>query len=239
MDSLELNAFVISETDYKDSHKIFTLFTDTHGVLSTVGYGAKSFKNKSSKIGIMVNAFFILKKKKKNNEISFIDEVKIIKDYRSLKYSIIWESVPFFKFLKVIDFETEEENRFIYIMLEKLFDSCKNDLEIFRVFSVSFILKTLTYLKIIYIGKCSKCGQPVDIPFIDIYGDIKCSKCKSGSDISIDEKSYFDIHKMIYSKFEEIGLKSDEIDYFLIDKIIKPKIGKSINEFRQKNPFGD
>ncbi|HOJ50892.1 MAG TPA: DNA repair protein RecO [Spirochaetota bacterium] len=238
MDNLEISCYIISEKEYKDNHKIFTIFTENHGVMEVICYGVRSYKSRFNKLGVLIKSLIKLKKNKKG--IFFIDDFRIIEDYRLLDYALLWEIIYFFKFLKVLEFETEEENSFVYNMLSKMIDLCKHkNTNFFRVISTSFILKTLVYLKIIYFSdKCSQCHKKSNNFFLGDDAEIYCTDCKRYDFIKISDKDYSNFYKLIYLKFEDINIDNNEINYFLIDKILKTKIRKSIYDFRPaKNPF--
>jgi DNA repair protein RecO (recombination protein O) len=222
-------AVVLRSLKYKDSDKIYTLFTKEYGKISAIARGVRKISSRRSGNLDTLNLISV-KIHEGGNGIKNIEEVKTIESFKNIKKDLE-KSLKAYYIAELIHKATEEGEK-----LEKIFTLLLRFLKILEKNGYSGDL-FVTYFEInlmkllgyeLTLDKCRKCGRVLDsswkkYSFNIENGSLECEKCsKFGVEISRN--------CAISLRTVSEGKMSTNLHPFFkeMDKIMKMYIGRKI-----------
>ena len=229
MKKYNTQAIVLKNIKYKDSDRIFTLFTKEHGKITAVARGVRKITSRRSGNLDTLNLVTV-GIHEGNSGFKNIDEVKTLESFKNIKNDLS-KSLKAYYISELVhrSIEEEEENPEIFNLLKKCLGALEKngysgDLFI-NYFEIN-LMKILGYE--LSVNKCRKCDRILDdtwkkYSFNVDNGSIECEKCaKFGINISKDSAlSLGQIYKGNITK--EMHKLVPEID-----KIMKMYISRKI-----------
>lgn len=222
-------AVVLRSTKYKDSDKIFTLFTSDHGKISALARGVRKI---SSRRGGNLDTLNLISVKIHEDRagIKNIEEVKTIESFKNIKNDLD-KSLKAYYIVELVHKATEEGEKLsgifnLLIKCLRLIDKNNYSGDLFVTYFEINLMGMLGYR--LTLDKCGNCGRELDESWkkyvfnID-NGSIECEKCsKFGVGISRECATAF---KKIYTD------KLDKDMHMLfseMDKVMKIYVERKI-----------
>jgi len=234
MRKFNTNAIVLKSIKYKDSDKIFTLFTKDHGKMSAIARGVRKISSRRSGNLDTLNLVSV-NIREDSKGFKDIEEVKTIESFKKIK-SDLGKCAKAYYIVELVHKAVEEGDKVpgIFELLIKCLRALdKNGYsgDLFITYFEINLMEMLGYQ--MSVKKCRKCGRLLDnswkkYSFNVDNGSIECEKCaKFGIDISREAALSLD---PIYSG--KMGKKMHET-VSEIDKIMKIYIGRKLeNKFK-------
>lgn len=195
----KVNALILSTLNYKESDKIFILFTEQKGIISVIGKGVRKINSKRSSSLDTLNIIKV--SLDYSNNYYFVEDVVLVESFSIIKKSIIFSSFAFFILeatKNVVPEHTPSEKIYknLIYTLKKL-NSRPSKREVYK------------YLKILLID-----SGFWDYENYSLYPYLK--KIEEDSPVSISDQQLID--RFFILKIEEIGEKK------LISQLIISKL---------------
>jgi DNA repair protein RecO (recombination protein O) len=229
MKKFNSKAVVLRSTKYKDSDKIFTLFTKEYGKISAIARGVRKI---SSRRGGNLDTLNLISVKihESSNGIKNIEEVKTIESSKNIKKDLA-KSLKAYYIAELIHKSTEEGEKLepifdLLIKFLKILEKNGYSGDLFVTYFETNLMKLLGYE--LTLDRCRKCGRSLDENW-DKYtfnletGSIECEKCS---------KFGIEMSKKCALAFKSVsnGKMNKEMHSFFpeMDKIMKMYIGRKL-----------
>jgi len=217
----KIEGIVVSEYPFEESSKVINILTKD-GVIGVIAKGAKKIKSpffgttNRFTLGIF-NIFY------KENTLSKLIDVDILKDYRNIKKDIVKVSYTTFITELILKVYKHENNKIIYDLYLASLDKINEGFDCLIITNI-LKLKLLDHLGIKpIIDRCVECGNKKEIITISSYlGGYVCKNCIKNEKI-FSTKTVSLIRMLYYvdiSKITKLGISEEvkkEIDEFTND----------------------
>lgn len=229
MKKYNTRAVVLKNIKYKDSDKIFTLFTKEFGKISSIARGVRKI---SSRRGGNLDTLNLVSVNIREDSSGFknIEEVRTLESFKTIKKDLS-KSAKAYYIVELVHRATEEDEQFsgIFDLLVKSLKALdKNGYsgDLFVTYFEINLMKLLGYQ--LTLDRCRKCDRFLDkswkkYTFNVENGAIECEKCsRFGVEISRESAVAFDLisngklNKELHKSVSEI------------DKIMKIYIGRKL-----------
>jgi len=229
MKKYNTQAIVLKNIKYKDSDKIFTLFTKDFGKISAIGRGVRKISSKRAGNLDTLN-LVLISIYESDNGIRNIEEVKTLESFKNLKKDLK-KSMKAYYIMELIYKSTEEDEsvpRIFELLIKSLKALEKNNYEgnLFVCYFEMNLMKLLGYQ--LTVDKCHKCERVLDdswkkYTFNVENGGVECERC-AGFGIDLSKEAALSLRKIMDGKLsKETHSLIDEID-----KIMKIYIGRKL-----------
>lgn len=229
MKKYNTKAVVLKSLKYKDSDKIFTLFTKEHGKVSAIARGVRKISSRRSGNLDTLNLVSV-NIHKDDRGFKNIEEVKTLESFKNLKKDF-GKSMKAYYIIELVHRATEEDGQFsdIFNLLVKSLKALeKNGYsgDLFVSYFEMNLMKMLGYQ--MSLEKCRKCGRVLDgtwkkYSFSLDNGSIECENC-SDFGINMSQQSALAFRTVFEGKMgKELHSLVPEID-----KIMKMYIGRKL-----------
>ena len=229
MKKYNTQAIVLKNIKYKDSDKIFTLFSKDYGKISAIARGVRKISSRRGGNLDTLN-FISVSIYEGSNGIKNIEEVKTLESFKNLKKDL-GKSMKAYYIVELVHKATEEDESFsgIFELLVKSLKALEKNGYAGDLFVTYFeinLMKILGYQ--LTVDKCRKCERVLDETWKKYIfnvenGSIECEKCaKFGVGLSKDAALAFgEIYK---------GKMTKEMHKLVpeIDKIMKIYISRKL-----------
>jgi len=217
----KIEGIVVSEYPFEESSKVINILTKD-GVIGVIAKGAKKIKSpffgttNRFTLGIF-NIFY------KENTLSKLIDVDILKDYRNIKKDIVKVSYTTFITELILKVYKHENNKIIYDLYLASLDKINEGFDCLIITNI-LKLKLLDHLGIKpIIDRCVECGNKKEIITISSYlGGYVCKNCIKNEKI-FSTKTVSLIRMLYYvdiSKITKLDISEEvkkEIDEFTND----------------------
>ena len=222
-------AVVLKSTKYKDSDKIFTLFTREYGKISAIARGVRKISSRRSGNLDTLNLISV-KIHEGRNGIKNIEEVKTLESFKNIKKDLA-KSLKAYYIAELVHKSTEEGEKLtgifnLLIKFLKVLEKNGYSGDLFVTYFEINLMKLLGYE--LTLSKCRKCGKVLDeswskYTFNIDNGSIECEKCS---------KFGIEISKKCSVAFNSVsnGKMSKEMHSFFpeMDRVMKMYIGRKL-----------
>lgn len=222
-------AVVLKSIKYRDSDKIFTLFTKESGKISAIARGVRKI---SSRRGGNLDTLNLVSVNIHEDGSGFksIEEVKTIESFKNLKKDLS-KSLKAYYLVELVHRATEEDEQFsgIFDLLVKCLKALDKNVysgDLFIIYFEINLMKLLGYE--INVSECRKCHRSIDdswkkYSFNIESGGIECENC-SKFGVEMSKESAVALKPLLGGKItkETHSLASE------IDKLIKMYIQRKI-----------
>ncbi len=196
MKKYNTQAIVLKNIKYKDSDKIFTLFTKDNGKISAIGRGVRKISSKRAgnldTLNLISTSIY-----SNSNGIKNIEEVKTLESFKNLKNNLK-KSLKAYYLAELIyktTEETEEDEQSakifnLFVRTLKALDKNGYEGDLFVCYFEMNYMNILGYQ--FTVDRCHSCGKPITeswnrYTFNIDNGGIECDKCsKFGLSLSKD-----------------------------------------------------
>lgn len=221
MDIDNLKAYVFRATDYGETSKILTLFSENKGLITVMAKGVKNPKSKKyNLVSQFCEASFDLTKK---NNFFFLKDGIIINSNFHIRKSIV--KIYLVQMIFDIIERTivlNEENDNIYKLLHKTIIYIEKTENMIRLINM-FLIKYISMIGFRpHLEKCVKCGKNIirEAYFSVTKGGVICYEDKKNQDFFLTNHEYLYFKKLLMEVYENINDFYLEIDEKYIFKII-------------------
>ena len=229
MKNFNTQAVVLKNIKYRDSDKIFTLFTREHGKISALARGVRKISSRRAGNLDTLNLVSV-SIHERSNGFKDIKEVKTLESFKSLKKDLK-KSVKAYYLAELIHRAVEENEEvpqifdlFVNSLKALQKDGYKGDLVI-SYFEMN-LMKLLGFQ--LTLDKCRKCGRVLDgswkkYSFNVENGSLECEKC-SKFGVTVSKEASMAFSRVFDGKLAKDLEKSAEE----IDRILKIYIGRKL-----------
>ncbi len=218
---LKSKAIVLKEIRYKDTSKILTIYTKEYGKISVMASGAYRAKSQLIATTQVFSYSEYHLNKGKGGGILYLNQADLINSFYTIREKM--ERVTYgYYMLELVEksLPEEQENKTIFLLLEKGLRVLSRLNENFLQFIIAYELKFVSFLG--YkpnIERCVSCNNSKsdNIKFSISQGGIICSNCYNIDPFALylNKEIYETMHKLLYIPLErtdEIKSSKDSID---------------------------
>jgi DNA repair protein RecO (recombination protein O) len=222
-------AVVLKSIKYRDSDKIYTLFTKEYGKVSAIARGVRKISSRRSGNLDTLNLISVSFRDESRGHRS-IEEVKTIDSFKNLKKDL-QKSTKAYYMAELIHKSVEEDEQVSNIF--NLFVKCLKTLDknnypgdlVVSHFEIN-LMSMLGY-KITY-DVCGRCGKKVDESWNKYFfniedGCLECEKC-SKYGVGIKKGTAISLENIFNGRIS----KEDQLSVNEIDKILKMYVGRKL-----------
>ena len=179
MTDIEVKGLVIRATDFKESDRIITIFTEEMGVVSATARGARSLKSRkmSSTMQFCYSSFILSKQK----DYFYVKEASLIENFFDIRKSIEGLALAGYIAEVLSDVTVAEAERdLLRLSLNSLFAISEGKAPLEKI-KAAFEIRAASILGFMPdVLSCSECGGKSGDFFFDIMGgSLLCYECNS------------------------------------------------------------
>lgn len=227
---LKTEAIVLSEVRYKDTSKILNIYTKKYGRISVMAQGA--YKPKSILIASTQPFSHSELCLQKNGEFYYINQADLLDSNYDIRENMNRMFYGYY-LLELINKSTplEEENKKLFLLLQKGLKVLSNLNKDYVKFIVSYELKFISFLG--YRPNMSNCvicssDENYNIRFSIVEGGVICNNCfeKDRRSIYLDNEMYKAFNSLLYiplDKLEDVNIPTDivkKLHKIIVDYIL-------------------